>query len=326
MKALVTGGAGFIGSHLTDRLLELGYRVTCVDNLSLGTRGNLQKAFKNQSFQFIQCDVSNAGVLESVISTSESPDVIFHLAANSDIAAARINPGIDFTNTLLTTQRVLEYAAARDVRKIVFSSTSAVYGSLGGALAEDSGPLLPISHYGAAKLASEALISAHCEYRDLQAWICRFPNVVGERTTHGIIHDFIAKLERDPHTLEVLGDGKQHKPYLYVHDLVSGILHCFDNARERRNLYNLGVDDDVTVTRIANIVIDEMGLPDVSIAYTGGERGWVGDVPTFKYDLSKVHALGWRSERTSEDAIRLAARAELDRRAMRYNCGERDDG
>ena len=172
----------------------------------------------------------------------------------------------------------------------------------------------PISLYGAAKLCSESYISAYCHNFGIRAWICRFPNVVGDRSTHGVIFDFVRKLNRDPKRLEILGDGRQHKPYIYVKDLVSGILFCWQNSHETLNVYNLGVDSETTVTEIAEIVVDEMGLKDVELAYTGGDRGWKGDVPFFAYDLTKVHTLGWSASRTSNEAVRHSVRMFLANR------------
>ena len=235
---------------------------------------------------------------------------MFHLAANSDIQKSFESPATDFQLTLTTTFNVLQCMMKHKVRDIVFASTSAIYGDSSALLGEDHGPLFPVSHYGAAKLASEGFISSFAENYGLNAWICRFPNVVGERTTHGILHDFIKKLVKDPHRLEVLGDGNQNKPYLYVKDLVDAILFCWTRAKDKLNYFNIGVDSRTRVKRIVEIVTSNMGLaPD--IVYTGGDRGWVGDVPEFSYDLTKITKLDWKPRYTSDEAVDTAVKAIL---------------
>ena len=195
--------------------------------------------------------------------------------------------------------------------QIVFASTSAIYGELRGPLSEDAGPLRPVSHYGAGKLASEAFIASFVANYGMRACIVRFPNVVGSRATHGVIHDFIGKLRRCPDVLEVLGDGRQNKPYLHVSDLIAAILLIWDTAREPLNVFNVGVESRTSVQRIAEMVIAEMGL-SASIRYSGGTRGWIGDVPEFYYRLDRVHALGWHARASSDEAVRLAIREILE--------------
>ena len=234
------------------------------------------------------------------------------MAANSDIAKSHVNPDVDFNNTLTTTYNVLLAMKEYNVKNIVFASTSAIYGDTGVSVSEDFGPLFPISHYGASKLASEAYISSFCENYGFKAWITRFPNVVGERATHGAIYDFIKKLKKNPNELEVLGNGTQIKPYLYVKDLVEAILLIWKSTNEKINYFNLGVETRTTVKEIAEMVIDEMGLNAV-IKYTGGNRGWVGDVPTFSYSLDKIHTLGWNPKVTSNEAVRKSIRYILDK-------------
>jgi len=199
------------------------------------------------------------------------------------------------------------------VKQIVFSSSSTVYGETPSIpLPENYGPLLPISVYGAAKLAAEALISSFCHTFDMQGWIFRFANVVGERGTHGVIVDFIKKLRRNPKELEILGDGRQRKNYLYVEDCVDGILFGFDHSKDQINLFNLGSTGATEVTRIAEMVVEEMGLKDVKFSYTGGERGWKGDVPKFQFDVSKINKLGWNAKYSSDEAVRKAIRDLLN--------------
>ena len=307
MNILVTGGAGFIGSHLCDALVAAGHVVVAVDNLSLGREANLAQLSGNAGFQFIRGDVLDADWFEQFVREGAF-ECVFHMAANSDIARSHSNPKIDLDNTFLTTFRVLEAMRKAEVRQLVFASTSAVYGEVEGEIREDFGPLKPISHYGAAKLASEAFISSYGENYGIQSWITRFPNVVGPRATHGAVYDFVGKLRRTPGRLEVLGNGTQEKPYLSVHDLVAAMLIVWRSTADRVNIYNVGATTRSKVSDIARIVIEE-GPGEAEIAYTGGDRGWIGDVPRFAYDISAIEALGWAPTMTSDEAIRVAARA-----------------
>lgn len=304
MKVLVTGGAGFIGSHLCDYLINDNNKVIVLDNLSLGRENNISHLFDNKKFKFIQGDILDNELLNSIFEQT-SFDIVFHLAANSDIAQSFHNPDVDKDNTFMTTYNLLNMMKKYNVKKIIFASTSAIYGDTSDVLHENYGPLKPVSHYGAAKLASESFISSFVENYGLQAWIVRFPNVVGERATHGVIFDFIQKLRKDNMRLEVLGNGEQFKPYLYVKDLVEAILFVWKNTNEKLNIYNLGVDSRTKVKDIAQMIIEEMAL-NAKIEYTGGERGWIGDVPEFNYDLSKINNLGWRANNTSNEAVRKA--------------------
>lgn len=316
MNILVTGGAGFVGSHLIDHLLDAGHNVHCVDDLSLGRRENLDHREGDPCLQISKLDLLRDSHLQKVFRLCPF-DAVFHLAANSDIQAGASRLEIDLERTFLTTFSVLRCMKEHGVKQLIFSSTSAIYGERDEALHEDMGPLFPVSFYGAAKLSSEAYISASVANFGLQAWIFRFPNVVGERTTHGVVYDFISALEQDPRRLTILGDGTQCKPYLYVKDLIEGILFGWKHAKERLNCFNLGVEGGTPVHRIAEIVVDEMGLRQVEFVFTGGDRGWVGDVPRFQYDLTRIHQLGWKAQRSSEEAVRLAVRAELERRGWR---------
>jgi UDP-glucose 4-epimerase len=233
------------------------------------------------------------------------------MAANSDIQKGGKDPVVDYELTFMTTFNVLQCMRKYNVKQLVFASTSAIYGETNDLLIENYGPLLPVSNYGASKLACEAFISAFSANYDIQVWITRFPNVVGERFTHGVIYDFIHKLKNNPTELEVLGNGEQYKPYVYVKDLVAGIIFVWQHTSEKINVYNLGVESRTKVKEIAKMVIDAMEL-NAHITYTGGERGWVGDVPEFRYDLTKIHRLGWKAGRTSNEAVRLSIEKALE--------------
>jgi UDP-glucose 4-epimerase len=310
MKAFITGGAGFIGSHLVDLLLKERHTVTVYDNLSSGNRQFIQHHFNNPSFAFINADLLD---LKRVKKEIKNHEIVFHLAANPHVRLGEKQTDLDLNQGVIATYNVLEAMRLNGLSRIVFSSSSVVYGETEEqSLPETFGPTLPISMYGAGKLGAEGLISAFCGTFDFHAWIYRFANVVGARGTHGVIVDFIEKLRRNPHELEILGDGRQRKPYLDVSDCVSGILHGFSHAHDPVNLFNLSCDTTTTVTRIAEMVVGEMGLSNVTFTYTGGVRGWKGDVPYFQLDAGKINKLGWKVTMTSDEAVRKAIRAVLD--------------
>jgi len=274
MKTLVAGGAGFIGSHLIDVLLEKGHEVVCIDNLSLGTKENIAHLENNDAFTFYEMDICNAEELEKIIA-EEQIEYIFHLAANSDIQQSAKNPQVEFQNTYSTTYHLLEAARKNNIKKFFFASTSAVYGDKKDELLdENTANLSPISYYGGSKLGSEALISAFSYMNDMSVLIFRFPNVIGPRLTHGVIHDFIGRLRQNPKELVILGNGQQTKPYVYVLDLVDAIIQFMDVKEKGITLYNVGVETATSVTRIADIICEEMKLENVKYNYTGGEGGW----------------------------------------------------
>jgi len=311
VSVLVTGAAGFIGSHLVDALLNRGHQVIGIDNLSRGRLENLECARRNDSFRFFQIDMADLDAL-SAVAAAHRLDAVWHMVANSDIAAGVTDPNVDLKDTFLTTFNLLRVMRERKVKKLAFASSSAVYGCHGEALREDLGPLFPISNYGAMKLASEAMISAAVESFLDQAWIFRFPNVIGPRATHGIIFDLLTKLTKRPPYLEVLGDGTQQKPYLHVSELLDAMLLIFEHADDRLNWFNIGpADAGATVDEIARAVLREVA-PTLPIQFTGGSGGWLGDVPKFRYSIEKIKSLGWSPKLTSSQAVTRAI-AEIQR-------------
>ena len=314
-KVLITGAAGFIGSHLADALLARGLTVVGIDSLKLGKRENLATAFAHPRFKFFQANLNDLATTGGILAeeTKAAPfDTVWHLAANSDIRAGGADPDVDLQDTFLTTYNVLKLMRAHGIPRLAFASTSAIYGVHDCALTEDIGPLFPISNYGAMKLASEAAISASVESFLQQAWIFRFPNVVGSRATHGAIYDFCHKLIKNPAELEVLGDGTQQKPYFHVADLVEAMLFITDNAPAKLNCYNIGTSDSVTTVRYLAETTVRYASPKAGIRYTGGNRGWVGDVPKVNYSVEKLKKLGWAPRLTSDQAVDRAV-AEIVR-------------
>jgi UDP-glucose 4-epimerase len=301
MKALVTGGSGFIGNHLTDRLLKGGWEVISAD------RGpNLRP--KNDRFRSVCVDVADVNELVKI---GKGCDAVFHLAANTDVRPKEELATLEFEQTFLTTRSVLECMRVNGIGKLFFSSSSAVYGNREGLLREDMGDLRPVSYYGAYKLASECLIKAYSSLNGMDALIFRLPNVVGPKMTHGVTFDFMNKIRNDPERLEILGDGKQEKQYAHVSDVVDGISYFFKRNRGVE-VYNISNDSSITVNSIADIVCEEMNVKPEYI-YTGGSVGWEGDVPRYMFDISKARAKGWTFKYDSESAVRESVKAELAR-------------
>ena len=314
MRHFVTGGAGFIGSHLVDRLLkDPSNSVTVYDNLSSGREDFIRHQFGNKRFRFVKGDLLDLPAVREALKGSE---FVHHLAANPDIRLGTAVPETDLRQGTIATFNLLEAMRATGVSKVAFSSSSVVYGEAEKIpTPEDFGPLVPISLYAASKLGAEGLVTAYCHSFDMQCWIFRFANVIGPRSTHGVIFDFINKLKKDPHELEILGDGKQRKAYLTVDDCVDAMLYVIGRAQDTVNIFNLGCEDQVNVTRIAEIIREEMGLPGATFRYTGGERGWKGDVRAMLLSIDRLKALGWKPATTSEQAVRMAVRAGLGKEA-----------
>lgn len=300
-RVFATGGAGFIGSHLLDKLMARMNHVTVYDNLSSGSEDFIDHHWGNPRFRFVKADLLDADQLEDRI---RNHDIVFHLAANPDAAQGMVNTRLDLELNTIATYNVLEAMRKGDVEGIAFSSSGTVYGNWQDLVLEEShGPLFPISLYGASKLACEGLISAFSHLFGIQAWIFRFGNVVGPRPTHGVIYDLLNKLKKNSSTLEVLGDGNQTKPYVYVDDCVDGMIFGVEKAHDKLNLFNLAVSTNTSVKGIVKVILEKTGHSETTVKYTGGKSGWLGDVPTICLDSRKIQRLGWKPRYTSHEAV-----------------------
>ncbi len=302
----VSGGAGFIGSHLVRRLLSSASseRVVVYDNFSSGQEGYLNDLLDDARLHIVRGDLKE---LSAVSVAMAGCDTVFHLAANPDIAKAVTQPDIDFWEGTYLAQNVLEAMRINGVRRILYTSGSGVYGENAAvAFQESYGPCLPISTYGASKLACEALISAYCHMFDMEGRAFRFANVVGPRQTHGVGYDFVRRLTSDPTCLRILGDGSQSKSYIHVDDVLAAIFTAAEQSPARFDVFNVATDDYITVGEIADVAVRVCGLIPGSVRYdfTGGDRGWKGDVPIVRFDVSKIKSLGWRATRTATEAVR----------------------
>ena len=301
-NALVTGGAGLVGSHLAARLLDRGATVRVADDLSKGDRDRVP-----DGADFVDADLTDpTDVAEAV---TGDLDIVFHFAAFTDT-----NYDDDrelFEDNTAMTYNVLERMHDVGVDRLAFTSSSTVYGEAPRPTPEDHGPLEPISIYGSSKLADEALISTHAHSYGVQSWVFRFANIVGPHQRGNVIPDFIQKLDADPSELEILGDGRQEKSYMHVSECVDAIQYVVDNADEDLNVFNLGTRTTTSVTDIADIVVDEMGV-DPDYAYTGGDRGWTGDVPKMRLSIERLVDLGWEPSIESDEAVRRSARELID--------------
>ena len=303
MKVLVVGGAGFIGSSLIEKMLKNGDSVIVIDKLSLGSISYIDTS----KVEFYEMDVNNVDQVLEILKGRQIREV-WHLAANSDIPAGVENIDVDLHDTFMSTLSVLKIMREIECKELYFASSSAVYGFNNNRLKEDTGPMMPISNYGAMKLSSEALISASLESFLDKVCIYRFPNVVGIPATHGVILDFIRKLKRDGSRLEVLGNGTQKKVYVHVSELVEAMLFIKNNTDYGMNYYNIGaMDDGVFVRQIAEEVVKEVS-PGAKICYQNVDRGWIGDVPRFSYSVDKLRDLGWSPNMSSLEAIKKSVR------------------
>lgn len=308
MKYFITGGAGFIGSNIVRRLLD---RVDCekiiiYDNLISGNLKFIESFLMDSRVSFVLGDIHNYSLL---FESMHDCDAVFHLAANPDISKAESDPMLDFREGTVLTQNVLEAARNSNVKNIIFTSGSGVYGEVPGHIfSETYGPCLPISPYGAAKLGSEALISAYCHMFKIRGCALRFANVVGPNQTHGVGYDFLNRLIKDNTQLKILGDGTQCKSYIYISDVLDAIELITSKMQLSGyfDVYNIATKDLITVTEIAELTCETLGLnsKDVDFIYSGGDRGWNGDVPKILFNTEKIRSLGWSNRLSSSDAIR----------------------
>lgn len=313
-QVFVSGGAGFIGSHLLASLLKTSgvERVVIFDNFSSGQLSYLKESAGDPRVEVVKADLKE---LSAVTSAMAGCDTVFHLAANPDIAKAVTQPDIDFWEGTYLTQNVLEAMRVNSVPRIFYTSGSGVYGENPSvAFAEDYGPCIPISTYGASKLACEGLIAAYCHMFELVGRAFRFANVVGPRQTHGVGYDFVRRLKADPTRLRILGDGTQKKSYIHVEDVLAAIDLAAERANGNYAMFNVATDDYITVAEIADLAVKVSGLTpsETKYEFTGGDRGWKGDVPVVRFDCSKIRALGWKAKRSSAEAVTDAMKAMIE--------------
>ena len=306
MRIVVTGAAGFIATNLLERLLAEGHEVHGIDNFFLGKREYIARSLEKPGFTFHEFDLLDRDRIVALFQRLR-PEMVWHLAANSDISYGTSYTDFDLKGGTLVTYNLLEAMRVAGSKQLIFSSSGAIYGEPTLLpTPENYGPLFPISFYAASKIASETLISAFAATYQMRCWIFRFGNIVGGFPTHGVIHDFVLKLQRDPTRLEILGDGTQSKPYVHVEDCLDGMMFGHGMAKELVNCYNLAVSDWTSVNQIAEWTIEAMGIDpkNVAITRTGGLRGWPGDVPKVRLDTARMTALGWTPKMGSHEAVR----------------------
>lgn len=312
----VTGGAGFIGSYVVDLLVSAGCQVTVYDNLCTSTDQYLIDYIAQGKVKFLKKDLLER---EALTKAMAGHDIVWHLAANTDIPSGFTKRRLDLDNGVIATCNVLEAMLENNISDILYPSSGAIYGeAIDGLFSETSGPLLPLSLYGAGKLASEGFIAAYCSLFKIRAWVYRFGNVIGARTNHGIIYDFIGKLQKNQQQLEILGTGRGEKNYFLVEECISGMLFTKQQlpVGPFPVLINLGTDSTTTIMNIAQIIIDELGLQDVKFSFTGTARGWPGDQPVVLLDTTKIQQLGWRTQHSSNQAVRVATRRMLKKESF----------
>lgn len=311
-RFVITGGAGFIGSHFAKELLTNGHSVLAIDNLCSGTREHLKPFISNQNFSFELMDVEDTEKLTEFL---KDTDTVIHLASNPDIAKSVLEPRIDFTQGTVLTESVAEASRRANVKNVLYASGSGVYGDAGDAILFEDSELNPISTYGASKLAGEALLSSYSYMFGIKTLSFRFANVVGNMQTHGVGYDFLSKLKKNSNRLEILGNGNQSKSYIHVADVVSGVMTAFSKSSKLNDVFNVSTSDVLSVTEIAHLAIEVSGLDRnlVELTYTGGDRGWKADVPIVRLNSDKLSKLGWSAKFTSRSAMQnaLSAMREL---------------
>ncbi len=306
----ITGGAGFIGANLSNYLLdETDARVTVYDNFSTGRKEHFGQRVDDPRLQIIEGDLRDTGPLRAALAGHEA---VYHFASNSDIARAAKEPSIDFDNGTVLTHCILEAMRETGVKRILFTSGSGVYGEVPPEPIPEAWPhMIPVSTYGACKLACEALIAAYAFMFDMRGTVFRFANVVGPMQTHGVAYDFIQRLHREPGHLLIYGDGTQSKPYIHISDVIAAFRHIEQSQEPHYDVYNVASEDFLTVSEIADIVTERMGLSGVRYDYTGGSRGWKADVPLYRLDTTKIRSTGWTNRMNSRDAVTASVEAML---------------
>jgi UDP-glucose 4-epimerase len=300
MRAFITGGAGFIGSNLADRLLKLGYEVVVYDNFCTGQRKFIDQNLTNKNYSLIHADVLDQSTLIQAMGNS---DMVFHFQANADVRGGIENTSIDLEQNIIGTHNILEAMKIHGIKRIAFASSATVYGEPDEIPTPENIAPIQTSLYGASKYSAEALIEAYCEYFDIKSWIFRFVSFMGPRYTHGVIFDFMKKLRKNPGVLHILGDGSQRKSYLHVSDGINAILTAIEKSFDKSNIFNLGNKEWIRVTDLADIVCNTLGLKDVRYIFAGGIRGWKGDTPFVHLNTTKIEALGWKPKYSVKDTI-----------------------
>lgn len=307
MKFIVTGGAGFIGSNLVKKLLEENHDVTVFDIIQSKDAKRLQSVLNRINYK--QMDISD---LEKLKQELKNFDVVAHFAASADIALGRTRTDLDLQHGTISTYNILESMRINNIKKIIFPSSSTIYGDFHKIpTSEDTGMLFPLSLYGASKLACEGLISAFCNLFEMKSWIFRFGNVIGSDLTRGVIKELIQKLKRNPKELEILGNGLQQKDFIHIEDCIEGILFAFKNSNDAVNVFNLSSGTTTSVNKIVEIILEEANLKNVKLSYTGGKIGWPGDAPLVHFDITKIKKLGWHPKYLSDEAVRMSIKGTL---------------
>ncbi len=312
-SALITGGAGFIGSHLAEKLVNEGIETKVLDNFATGRKENFSECIDNQNFSFFNLDLGKLGKQEDYL---ENVEIVFHMAADPEVRTGYDKPEDSFNQNIVNTFNLLQRIKNSKVKKIVFASSSSVYGDAKVLpTKEEYGPLCPISHYGASKLACEAMVSSFCHNYNIRGIILRPANVIGSRGRHGLIWDLVHKLKNDKSGLEVLGDGKQTKSFIHISDAVKGILQSIKKHKDDVEIFNIGSEDSIEIINVAKAVCKNMKLPDIEIFTTGGienGRGWKGDIKSAHLDISKLKNLGWHPKLSSLEAAELTSQEIID--------------
>lgn len=307
-KIAITGGAGYIGSNFAKLLLERGYKVTIFDKVSLDQAKRIHTIRDKIDYKSI--DLTNIELLKEEL---KNVNLVAHFAASADIALGKTKTDVDLNNGIIATYNVLETMRINKIKKIIFPSSSTIYGNFSKIpTSEDVGMLFPTSLYGASKLAGEAMISSFCHLFGMKSWIFRFGNIIGKDMTRGVIKDFINKLKKNPNKLIILGNGLQEKDFIHIDDCLEAILLTLEKSNEIINVFNLGTGTTTSVNKIAKMIIERMELKNVNLEYTGGESGWPGDAPKVHYDITKIKKIGWNPKLVSDEAVELAITQVLE--------------